>query len=170
MSKAAFGAWGSCAPHLSPLSAQQLHPLRSHMHNPHLRMLPQNSDSAWQYIPPTWWNTSALLHPVPKQTFLFICTVWFSLWLLSWLRDQMQACRATECRPELKQDAHAVLARDTVHLTKYFIKIRIKKLKTRVLLSVLFYSIWFCNFLSYYVYELVKSLNMSLVAASVLQG
>lgn len=58
----------------------------------------------------------------------------------------MQASRASECRPELKQDARAVLARDTVHLTKYFIKICIKELKTKVLLSVSFYSIWFCNF------------------------
>ena len=42
----------------------------------------------------------------------------------------MQAHRASERRPELKQDAHAVLACDTVHLTKYFIKIYIKKLKS----------------------------------------
>lgn len=81
----------------------------------------------------------------------------------------MQACRAKECRPELKQDAGAVLACDTVHLTKYFIKICTNKLKTRVLLSTLFYNIWFCNFLFYYGYDLIKSLNMSIVAAPMLQ-
>lgn len=181
-SKAAFAApWqrqrpGQPCPSLAP--ARRLSPLAlelssyvssaSTVCDPCLRMLSRTAPGGtccW-----TQWNTSSGLHPLPKQTFLFICTVWFSLWVLSWLRDQMQACRASECRPELKQDARAVFARDTVHLTKYFIEICIKKLKTRAFLSVLFQSIQFCNFLFYYVYELTKSLKMSTGAAPVLQG
>lgn len=81
----------------------------------------------------------------------------------------MQACRASESRPELKQDARTAFAHDTVHLTKYFIKIWFKKLKTLVLLSVLFYSAQFCDFLFCYLHELLKSFNTSIAAAPGLQ-